>query len=97
LELSGTSDSFPDNTENTIKTTNHTINIFMTLCDHCPYYFRLPRSGSDRSPPLLHNIRPAVVFGHPYQSAQHLRSAMKFPSFRYGPEHPVAASDSEPF
>jgi hypothetical protein len=48
LELSGTSDSFPHNTENTIKTTNHTINIFMTLCDHCPYYFRLPRSGSDR-------------------------------------------------
>jgi hypothetical protein len=48
LELSGTSDSFPHSTENTIKTTNHTINIFMTLCDHCPYFFRLPRSGSDR-------------------------------------------------
>jgi hypothetical protein len=47
LELSGTSDSFPHRTENTIKTTNHTINIFMALCDHCPYFFRLPRSGSD--------------------------------------------------
>jgi hypothetical protein len=49
LELSGTSDSFPSSTENTIKTTNHTINIFMTLCDHCPYFFRLPRSGSDNT------------------------------------------------
>jgi hypothetical protein len=48
LELSGTSDSFPHSTENTIKTTNHTTNIFMTLCDHCPYFFRLPRSGSDK-------------------------------------------------
>jgi hypothetical protein len=49
LELSGTSDNFPDNTDKTIKTTNHTINIFLTLCDHCPYYFRLPRSGSDNN------------------------------------------------
>jgi hypothetical protein len=65
LELSGTSDSFPHSTENTIKTTNHTINIFMTLCDHCPYFFRLPRSGSDSSRPLqsLHHLPEAQKGG----------------------------------
>jgi hypothetical protein len=48
LELSGTSDSFR-RAQRTQSRTNNTINTFMTLCDNCPYFFRLPRSGSDNS------------------------------------------------